>query len=156
MGNYVFRADVLIDALTANAADESSKHDIGRDIVPALVARAEAQVYDFAGNDVPGVAERERGYWRDVGTLDAYYDAHMDLISVDPIFDLYNQRLADPQLARAVFRPRSSCSRKRVARAGARLDGVRRCDRVGGDPTPLVLSPACRCTPTARSRSRSS
>jgi glucose-1-phosphate adenylyltransferase len=91
MGNYVFKADVLIDAVTTDAADESSSHDIGRDIVPALVARGEAQVYDFAGNDVPGVAPRERGYWRDVGTLDAYYDAHMDLISVDPIFDLYNR-----------------------------------------------------------------
>ena len=91
MGNYVFKADVLIDAVTTDAADESSSHDIGRDIVPALVARGEAQVYDFAGNDVPGVAPRERGYWRDVGTLDAYYDAHMDLISVDPVFDLYNR-----------------------------------------------------------------
>jgi glucose-1-phosphate adenylyltransferase len=91
MGNYVFKADALIDAVTADAADESSSHDIGRDIVPALVARGEAEVYDFAGNDVPGVAPRERGYWRDVGTLDAYYDAHMDLISVDPIFDLYNR-----------------------------------------------------------------
>jgi glucose-1-phosphate adenylyltransferase len=91
MGNYVFKAGVLIDAVTTDAADESSSHDIGRDIVPALVARGGAQVYDFAGNDVPGVAPRERGYWRDVGTLDAYYDAHMDLISVDPIFDLYNR-----------------------------------------------------------------
>jgi glucose-1-phosphate adenylyltransferase len=91
MGNYVFRADVLIDAVTADAEDDSSSHDIGRDILPALVARGDAQVYDFVGNDVPGVATRERGYWRDVGTLDAYYDAHMDLISVDPIFDLYNR-----------------------------------------------------------------
>jgi glucose-1-phosphate adenylyltransferase len=91
MGNYVFRADVLIDAVTTDAGDASSSHDIGRDIVPALVARGEAEVYDFAGNDVPGVAPRERGYWRDVGTLDAYYDAHMDLISVDPVFDLYNR-----------------------------------------------------------------
>jgi glucose-1-phosphate adenylyltransferase len=91
MGNYVFKADVLIDAVTADAEDPSSSHDIGRDIVPALVARGEAQVYDFVGNDVPGVAPRERGYWRDVGTLDAYYDAHMDLISVDPVFDLYNR-----------------------------------------------------------------
>ena len=55
-----------------------------------LVARGEAEVYDFADNEVPGATERDRSYWRDVGTLDAYYDAHMDLISVDPIFNLYN------------------------------------------------------------------
>jgi glucose-1-phosphate adenylyltransferase len=91
MGNYVFTADALVDAVTADAANENSSHDIGRDLVPALVARGEARVYDFSANDVPGVAERERGYWRDVGTIDAYYDAHMDLISVDPIFDLYNR-----------------------------------------------------------------
>jgi glucose-1-phosphate adenylyltransferase len=91
MGNYVFTAEALIAAVTLDAANEHSNHDLGRDLVPALVARGEAQVYDFAQNDVPGVAERERGYWRDVGTIDAFYDAHMDLISVDPIFDLYNR-----------------------------------------------------------------
>ena len=91
MGNYVFTADALIKAVTTDAGDDASAHDIGGDIVPALVERGEAQVYDFARNDVPGVADRERSYWRDVGTLDAYYDAHMDLVSVDPIFDLYNR-----------------------------------------------------------------
>jgi glucose-1-phosphate adenylyltransferase len=91
MGNYVFTADALVEALTADAANEDSSHDLGRDLVPALVARGEAEVYDFDKNDVPGVVDRERGYWRDVGTIDAYYDAHMDLISVDPIFDLYNR-----------------------------------------------------------------
>ncbi|MEJ7569071.1 MAG: glucose-1-phosphate adenylyltransferase [Gaiellaceae bacterium] len=91
MGNYVFSSDVLIDGVVADAADDDSRHDIGGDLIPALVARGEAQVYDFTTNEVPGVDERERGYWRDVGTLDAYYDAHMDLISVDPVFDLYNR-----------------------------------------------------------------
>ena len=91
MGNYVFNANVLVDAVTADAGDNASSHDIGGNLVPALVERGEAQVYDFARNEVPGVAQRERSYWRDVGTLDAYYDAHMDLISVDPVFDLYNR-----------------------------------------------------------------
>ena len=91
MGNYVFNANVLVDAVTADAGDDASSHDIGGNLVPALVERGEAQVYDFARNEVPGVAQRERSYWRDVGTLDAYYDAHMDLISVDPVFDLYNR-----------------------------------------------------------------
>ena len=91
MGNYVFTTRVLVDAVTTDAADESSNHDIGGNLIPALVERGEAQVYDFTANLVPGVTEREHSYWRDVGTLDAYYDAHMDLISVDPVFDLYNR-----------------------------------------------------------------
>ncbi len=90
MGNYVFTTSTLIDAVTGDAADESSKHDLGGDITPMLVGAGEAQVYDFAGNDVPGATDRDRGYWRDVGTLDAYYEAHMDLISVHPVFNLYN------------------------------------------------------------------
>jgi glucose-1-phosphate adenylyltransferase len=90
MGNYVFTAQALIDAVTADAADEGSKHDIGGNIIPMLVNQGDAHVYDFGQNDVPGALDADRGYWRDVGTLDAYYDAHMDLVSVTPIFNLYN------------------------------------------------------------------
>src|SRR5262249_48142050 len=91
MGNYVFSTQTLVDAVTVDAADETSRHDLGGNIIPALVARGAAHVWDFAENSVPGISDRERGYWRDVGTLDAYYDAHMDLISVDPVFNLYNE-----------------------------------------------------------------
>jgi glucose-1-phosphate adenylyltransferase len=90
MGNYVFTTEALIEAISTDAHDEASKHDIGGNIIPMLVAQAEAEVYDFAANEVPGATERDRGYWRDVGTLDAYYDAHMDLIAVHPIFNMYN------------------------------------------------------------------
>jgi glucose-1-phosphate adenylyltransferase len=91
MGNYVFTTSALIDAVTADADDQSSKHDMGGSIVPMLVERGEAQVYDFSQNVVPGETERDKGYWRDVGTIDAFYDAHMDLISISPIFNLYNR-----------------------------------------------------------------
>jgi glucose-1-phosphate adenylyltransferase len=91
MGNYVFTARALVDAVTSDAKRDDSRHDIGGDIIPALVAAGEAEVYDFDDNDVPGATPRDRGYWRDVGTLDAYYDAHMDLVSVDPVFNLYNR-----------------------------------------------------------------
>jgi glucose-1-phosphate adenylyltransferase len=91
MGNYVFTTEALIEAVTEDAQDETSKHDMGGDIVPLLVDRGQAQVYDFSRNDVPGASEVERGYWRDVGTIDAFYDAHMDLISVEPEFNLYNR-----------------------------------------------------------------
>jgi glucose-1-phosphate adenylyltransferase len=90
MGNYVFDAERLIEILTDDDQDESSVHDIGGSIIPRLVATGHAEVYDFATNSVPGATERDMGYWRDVGTIDAFYDAHMDLISVSPIFNLYN------------------------------------------------------------------
>jgi glucose-1-phosphate adenylyltransferase len=90
MGNYVFTTEALMDVVTEDAQDETSNHDIGGNLIPMLVARGEARVYDFEANHVPGATDRDRGYWRDVGTLDAYYDAHMDLISVTPIFNLYN------------------------------------------------------------------
>ena len=91
MGNYVFTTRSLVEAVTMDAADESSDHDIGGNIIPMMVAAGEAQVYDFSTNEVPGVTDRDRGYWRDVGTLDAYFDANMDLISVHPVFNLYNK-----------------------------------------------------------------
>lgn len=90
MGNYVFDADALVEAVTLDAEDESSRHDMGGDIVPAFVARGEAAVYDFRDNDVPGSTDRDRDYWRDVGTLDAYFEAQNDLVSVHPVFNLYN------------------------------------------------------------------
>ena len=92
MGNYIFSTEVLLEALREDAADPASLHDMGGNIIPMLTARGAAQVYDFAENVVPGATDRDRGYWRDVGTLDSYHDAHMDLVSVHPIFNLYNRK----------------------------------------------------------------
>jgi glucose-1-phosphate adenylyltransferase len=90
MGNYAFTAPLLIDALVEDAERQTSGHDIGGDIIPRLVERGEAAVYDFDRNIVPGSTDQDHGYWRDVGTLDSYYDAQMDLVSVVPMFSLYN------------------------------------------------------------------
>jgi glucose-1-phosphate adenylyltransferase len=90
MGNYIFSTGALIEALNADAEDEDSRHDMGGDIIPNFVGRGDGQVYDFTANEVPGSTERDKAYWRDVGTLDAYHEAHMDLISADPMFNLYN------------------------------------------------------------------
>jgi glucose-1-phosphate adenylyltransferase len=90
MGNYIFSTDALIEALGADAESETSRHDMGGDIIPAFVNRGDAQVYDFMSNEIPGTTDRDRAYWRDVGTIDAYHEAHMDLVSVDPVFNLYN------------------------------------------------------------------
>ena len=91
MGNYVFSTEALLAAVKLDAGDDGSVHDMGGNIIPMLVASGRAEVYDFRDNDVPGSTERDQGYWRDVGTLDSYYDAHMDLISVHPVFNLYNR-----------------------------------------------------------------
>jgi glucose-1-phosphate adenylyltransferase len=91
MGNYVFTTEALIDSLRLDGRDEGSVHDMGGNIIPMFTEAGQAAVYDFAQNEVPGSTERDRGYWRDVGTLDAYMDAHMDLVSVHPVFNLYNR-----------------------------------------------------------------
>ena len=90
MGNYVFDADALMAAVEADGERAESSHDMGGDIIPYFVDRDEAGVYDFTRNEVPGSTDRDRYYWRDVGTLDSFYDAHMDLVSALPVFSLYN------------------------------------------------------------------
>ena len=103
MGNYLFTTDVLVDALRKDAADAESRHDMGGDIVPMMVGQRAAQVYNFLDNQVPGATERDAGYWRDVGTLDSYFDAHMDLCAVHPVFNLYNDQW--PILTQAPSQP---------------------------------------------------
>jgi glucose-1-phosphate adenylyltransferase len=107
MGNYVFTREVLVEALRKDAANPASRHDMGGDIVPMLVAEGKAGVYDFQENDVPGALDRDRSYWRDVGSLDSYHEAHMDLVSIQPVFNLYNSDwpifTSHPQLPGAKF-----------------------------------------------------
>ena len=91
MGNYVFSTDTLIDAVTTDNVDDDSDHDVGGNIIPMLVDKGVAHVYDFTDNQVPGETDHDHGYWRDVGTLDAFYDSHMDLLSAEPAFNLHNE-----------------------------------------------------------------
>lgn len=90
MGNYVFNTGALLEALDLDAQNDDSNHDMGGDIVPYFVNLGKAGCYDFIANQVPGSTDRDRDYWRDVGTIEAYYEASMDLIAVHPIFNLYN------------------------------------------------------------------
>jgi glucose-1-phosphate adenylyltransferase len=92
MGNYVFDAKTLVDIVSEDSLDLDSAHDIGGDLIPALVRAGEAHVYDFTTNEVPGETDRDRHYWRDVGSIDSYYEAHMDLVAPLPVFNLYNDR----------------------------------------------------------------
>lgn len=91
MGNYVFRTDALVREIIRDAGTTSA-HDFGKSIIAEMFRNSHVQVYDFATNQVPGQTERERGYWRDVGTIDAYFASNMDLVDVDPIFSLYNAK----------------------------------------------------------------
>lgn len=90
MGNYVFTASALVEALHEDNVRLDTKHDMGGDIIPYFVDQNQAGVYDFTRNEVPGATPENARYWRDVGTLDSYYDANMDLIAPLPAFDLYN------------------------------------------------------------------
>jgi glucose-1-phosphate adenylyltransferase len=144
MGNYVFDADVLVDALREDAANAASKHDMGGDIIPMMVGTGTAQVYDFATNEVPGATERDKGYWRDVGTLDSYFDAHMDLCHIQPIFNLYNQRW--PILTHVPSQPPAKFVHDSGDRIGRALDSLVSNGVVvsGGTVRESVLSPGVR------------
>ena len=136
MGNYIFTRKAFVEALHADAEDNSSKHDMGGNIVPFFVGKGQAQVYDFTANDVPGASEKDRNYWRDVGNIDAYHAAHMDLVSVEPEFNLYNRQWPifthQPQLPGAKFTLRGTAEDSIVS-AG--------CIISGGDVDRSVLSP---------------
>ena len=136
MGNYIFTTKAFVDYLITDARDEDSRHDMGGNVVPGFVRRARAGVYDFMTNDMPGATDKDRWYWRDVGTIDAYHEAHMDLVSIDPMFNLYNHdwpiwtNQAQSPGAKFVLRGTAEDS---VVSAG--------CIVSGGDVVRSVLSP---------------
>ncbi|MCZ9884450.1 glucose-1-phosphate adenylyltransferase [Arthrobacter sp. B2a2-09] len=122
MGNYVFDADALVEALRVDAERLDTKHDMGGDIIPYFVSQGEAGVYDFTLNDIPGSTDRDRTYWRDVGTIDSFYDAHMDLISPMPIFNLYNSEW--PIYTRQSISPPAKFVRGDNNTVGTALDSI--------------------------------
>ncbi len=144
MGIYVFSTKVLVDALRRDAGDDESRHDIGGNIIPALVADGAAQAYDFMTNQVPGATERDAGYWRDVGTIDAYFDAHMDLRTVEPMFNLYNYRW--PILTHVEALPPAKFVHEEGDRVGRAIDSLVSNGVIvsGGLVRQSVLSPGVR------------
>ena len=147
MGNYIFDPAVLVRELEEDQSLEESRHDFGHDILPRLVQKGGAvYAYDFATNMVPGEDEHNRGYWRDVGTVDAYHEAQMDLIEIHPQFNLYNHRWPirtgvthDPP-AKFVFRDEAQ------ARVGIATDSLvsHGCIISGGRIHRSVLGVGCR------------
>ena len=122
MGNYVFDADVLMDAVTRDSEDATSSHDMGGDIVPAFVRKGEAFVYDMNRNEVPGSSDRDRFYWRDVGTIESFFDAHQDLISALPVFNLYNDEW--PIFSQSLNAPPAKFVRDAEGRNGDVIDSI--------------------------------
>ena len=92
MGNYLFNKDFMIDILYKDAEDKNSSHDFGKDILPKIFKTSRVYAYDFRRNRIPGISKKEIGYWRDVGTIKAFWEANMDLRSVKPDFNLYNKK----------------------------------------------------------------
>lgn len=92
MGNYLFDNDILVSELRRDAADPSSEHDFGKNMLPDMIHEHPVYAYDFHCNVVPGEMPENRGYWRDVGTIEAYFEASMDLRSVKPALNLYNYK----------------------------------------------------------------
>jgi glucose-1-phosphate adenylyltransferase len=150
MGNYVFTSDVLVDALRKDAVDGESRHDMGRDIIPMLVRQRLAEVYDFLDNEVPGAEARDAGYWRDVGTLDSYFEAHMDLCAVHPVFNLYNEHW--PILTHVPSQPPAKFVHDSGDRVGRAINSVVSNGVIvsGGLVRNAVLSPGVRVNSWAR------
>ncbi len=141
MGNYVFDADVLIDAVQRDGDKTDSNHDMGGDLIPDFVARDDAAVYDLQRNDVPGSTERDRYYWRDVGTIESYFEAHQDLIATLPVFNLYNT--AWPIFSQQLNSPPAKFVRDEKGALGNVIDSIvgLGCVVSGGHVERSVLSP---------------
>src|SRR5664280_2853629 len=142
MGNYVFSAKALVEAVNVDARDQQSVHDVGGSLMPMLVERGEAAVYDFTTNQVPGTTERDHAYWRDVGTLDSYYDPHL---RSDP-----HLRLPARQATRMSGSPHvglRACQALHVGRSTRQTSTF--C------PLPTTTTPPSETTKRSRSRSRS-
>ena len=122
MGNYIFNTDALIDAVTRDGERTDSNHDMGGDIVPDFVQRGDAGVYDLKRNDVPGSTDRDRYYWRDVGTIDSFFEAHQDLISTLPIFNLYNSEW--PIFSQQLNSPPAKFVRDAKGNLGTTIDSI--------------------------------
>ena len=126
MGNYIFSTNLLLRELYADAQNPDSSHDFGRDILPALVGRTEMFAYDFQTNRIAGDPANQEPYWRDVGTIDAYYEANMDLRAVTPGAEFIQSQMASAH--RRLFRRAGEIHLRsgRAARPGAGFDRRRK------------------------------
>ncbi len=153
MGNYIFNSKFLVRELLTDSQHEKSAHDFGKDILPSIFSHYPVYVYDFHTNRIPGETEASRGYWRDVGTIRAFYEANMEVVSIAPTFNLYNTkwplRTVNWNLppAKFIFGEDDPQGRKGVALDSIISEG---CIISGGETHHSVLSPGCRIHSHAR------
>jgi len=146
MGNYIFNSKYLVRELLADSKLEHSQHDFGRDILPSIYNHHPVYVYDFQTNRIRGEAEGAEGYWRDIGTLEAFYEANMDICAVTPQFNLYNTkwplRTVNWNLppAKFVFGKGDGDHRRGIAEDSIVSEG---CILSGGRAVRTVMSPGC-------------
>lgn len=146
MGNYLFTTDALVQEIVRDAGDPQSVHDFGKSIITGSFPRRRVFVYDFMKNEVPGQTERERGYWRDVGSLEAYYQSNMDLVDVDPIFSLYNDRWPIFTIQHNYPPAKFVFNNEKENRIGRAVDSLvsEGCILSGGSVTRCILGPKVR------------
>ncbi len=146
MGNYLFSTDTLVREVSEDAKVDGSAHDFGKSILGNLHERSRVFAYDFLTNTVPGQGERERGYWRDVGTLDAYYQANMDLVAVEPIFNLYNSEWPIATASSSLPPAKFVFADEKANRVGSATDSLvsEGCIISGSTVTRSILSPRVR------------
>lgn len=145
MGNYIFDRRVMVEELIEDGEDANSQHDFGKNVILNMLKKGRRVfVYDFALNTVPGETEQERGYWRDVGTIDAYWEANMDLVEIQPAFNLYNR--AWPIKTYSYQAPPAKYVFNDEERRGFATDSIVSdgCIISGGRLVRCVLSPYCR------------
>lgn len=146
MGNYLFNTEALVQEIVADAGDSGSAHDFGKSIITGMYPRRRVFVYDFAKNEVPGQTTKERGYWRDVGSLDAYYQSNLDLVDVDPIFSLYNDRWPIFTIQHNYPPAKFVFNNERESRVGRAVDSLvsEGCILSGGAVSRCILGPKVR------------
>jgi len=152
MGNYIFNTPTLVDVVTVDAAAAQSSHDFGKNVLPDMVGRRRMYGYDFSTNVVPASTEHGRGYWRDIGTLDAYWEAHMDLVAAEPQFDFYNHRWPIRTGRRHLPPAKFVHGDEQGERVGMAVDSLvaEGCIVSGGRISRSVLSPLVRVNSWAR------
>lgn len=145
MGNYVFSTDVLINNVIKDS-EEDTNHDFGKDILPCMIDKYNVCAYSFFENNIPGMTEQERGYWRDVGNIDAYWHANMDLVAVSPIFNLYNEDWPIRTYYHPLPPAKFVFAGKEEGRVGAATDSLvsEGCIISGGQVERSILSPRVR------------
>jgi glucose-1-phosphate adenylyltransferase len=152
MGNYIFSREALLDVLGRDHLSEDSAHDFGRNIIPMMIKEYNTYAYDFMTNQWPGMEEKERGYWRDIGTIDAYWEANMDLCSVTPKLNLYNHKWPIRTTPHHYPPSKFVFANEREQRVGRATDSLvsEGCIISGGSVHRSVLSPGVRVNSFAR------